>query len=223
MGKWHWGDRHLNSAAQALLWHEVIPVRLSWVVSSDPQLPYLRQLTVEWDRERGRERKTASLRIESELSIKARKEQREERYKVGGKAIPGRETKRSQEREVSRRIEQCKESPEGTTSEDWMFCFCIQPFQMWVIPPLGRLIACWYNITAFISLKTNTSDELWLCVLHVFFFFSSFFFFFLSFFTLFHPPSAAQELLTSCNLNIHKSGRKILGSVPISIKHNDTF
>lgn len=86
VGKWHWGDRHLNSAAQALLWHEVIPVRLSWVVSSDPQLPYLRQLTVEWDRERGRERKTASLRIDSELSIKARKEQREERYKVGGES-----------------------------------------------------------------------------------------------------------------------------------------
>lgn len=91
--------------------------------------------------------------------------------------------------ERERRREQCREKPVEATWKGGMFYFCIQPVQLWVILPQGRLIACWFNV---LSPPVPENQHVWWVMgLWVFFF------------------SAGQELMASSNLNIHKSKKRL--------------
>lgn len=96
------------------------------------------------------------------------------------------------EGEEERRIQRILQRP---LEREECFVSCTRPVQLWVIRPLGRLTTRGSKVS-LLSPKTKTFDEWWVNVIF----------------------PAVQELLATSNLNIHKSGERILGSFPNSMK-----
>lgn len=100
-------------------------------------------------RQRKRERqltltRTQACQSEQKKSNKERKGGRRERN-----SLPVGQTKKMWRQRRSKKEwgrEQCRQNPLETTWKEGMFYFlCIESVQLWVILPLGRLIACWSN------------------------------------------------------------------------------
>lgn len=139
---------------------------------SDPRLPNPCLLITEWA-EAGKERKTANLNKDSSLSIKATKSNKERK---GGRrecnSLPMGQTKKMGWQRWSKKEwgrEQCRQNPLETTWKEGMFYFlCMESVQLWVILPLGRLIACWSNV---LSPPVPENQHIWWVIEPMCFFF----------------------------------------------------